>query len=115
MPIQSSDVSYRSGQATINAHLSIPESKGRHPAVIVLPSVIGLNESYRNVTRSLANLGLAGLAIDYYSREGKPPDLSEPEKLRAAVASLADEVVVADVLAALDFLACLPEVDGERI
>jgi carboxymethylenebutenolidase len=95
--------------------MSIPDSNGRHPAVIVLPSVVGLNESYKNVTRNLAEAGIAGLAVDYYSREDKPPDLTEPEKLRAVMASLADQTVVADVLAALDFLADQPGIDSERI
>jgi carboxymethylenebutenolidase len=115
MPVTSSDVHYKNQGDTINAYLSLPETGGPHPAVIVIPAVFGLNAYIKDITRRLASEGLAGLGLDFYSREGTPLDLSNRERIFAALASLPDERVVSDVLAAVDYLAGLPEIDGERI
>lgn len=115
MAVTSMNAQYRNGADIIHAYLSLPDREGPHAAVIVIPAVFGVNEYIREITRRLARAGLAGLAIDFYSREGTPTDLSSRERILAALAGLPDDRVVSDVIAAIDYLSGLDGIDGQRI
>jgi carboxymethylenebutenolidase len=76
-----------------------------NPAVVLLPAIAGINDYIERVATRLVREGYVVLTVDYFSRDGGPPDLSTPEKIMAAVSSLPDEQVAADVHAAVDHLA----------
>jgi carboxymethylenebutenolidase len=86
-------------------------TSGPAPAVVLLPAIAGVNDYVLRVASNLADRGYAVLAIDYFARRGRTPDLSSMEKIMAAVASVDDTQAVADVGLALDALADDPEVD----
>ncbi len=53
-----------------------PEGSGRHPAIIVLQEIFGVNAEVKRITDLVANAGYVGLAINYYHRTH--PQLNEP-------------------------------------
>jgi carboxymethylenebutenolidase len=82
-----------------------PASPGEpSPVVVLLPAIAGINDYVLRVAGRLSEHGYAVLALDYFARRGGPPDLSTPEQIMAAVASVDDAEVVKDVGAALDEL-----------
>jgi dienelactone hydrolase len=90
------------------------EGKDRAPAVIVLPAIAGLNGYMTNVCDGLAGQGFASVLVDYHARTGKP-DLSDRAKVMAAVASLPDRDILADIGANIEFLQARPDIDPKRI
>lgn len=85
------------------------------PAVIILPAIAGLNPYIDRMSDALADQGYASVAMDYYARSGGVPDLSDRAKIMAAVASLSDRDVLADIEANVEFLKSRPNIDGKRI
>jgi carboxymethylenebutenolidase len=63
-------VSYASGGVTVHAYLSRPKGAGPFPAVVVIHENRGLLEHFKDVTRRLAKLGYAALAVDLASGDG---------------------------------------------
>ncbi len=81
-----------------------PETDRPAPAVVLMPAIAGINDYISGVARHLAEVGLVCCALDYYAREGGPPDLSSREKIFQAVAALPDSRVRADVGATVGYL-----------
>lgn len=73
--------------------------------VVVVPSVHGPNDYLAAVARRLKSSGYAALVYDLYSRGDHPGDLSDPSLIQRAVASLPDDRVTGDVVAAGEALA----------
>lgn len=63
--------------ASMPAYLSRPaKGSGRHPAIIVLQEIFGVNAEVKRITDLVASVGYVGLAINYYHRTH--PQLNEP-------------------------------------
>lgn len=77
-------------------------SRGSQGAVVLLPAIAGINPYIRRLHEELADEGYSVATIDYWHRQGGVPDLSSVEKIMAAVASVPDPDVAADVEAAID-------------
>ncbi|HWK62671.1 MAG TPA: dienelactone hydrolase family protein [Eoetvoesiella sp.] len=92
-----------------------PGSDAPSPAVVILPAVAGLNPYCAAVADALAEQGYASLAIDYYARRGGAPDLDSRAKAIAAVASLSDTEILADIEDGARYLASQPYVDESRL
>lgn len=90
------------------------EGQHRAPAVIVLPAIAGLNDYMTNVCDRLGAHGYASVLIDYHARTGTP-DLGDRAKIMAAVASLSDRDILADIAANIAFLEARPDIDAKRI
>lgn len=84
------------------------------PAVILLPTIAGINDYLRRVARRLNASGYAVLAVDYYAASAVP-DLSSRERILAAVASLSDTMVVESIRKGLEFLDAQQSVDSTRV
>ena len=50
-------------------------AKGRHPAVLVWPDIMGLRDSFKDKGRQLARAGYAALVVNHYYRSAKAPVL----------------------------------------
>src|SRR5581483_5390381 len=57
-------VSYKSGDETVNAMIYTPQGKGPFPALIVIHEWWGLNDWVKEQASKLADQGYAALAID---------------------------------------------------
>jgi carboxymethylenebutenolidase len=84
---------------------------GKAPGVLVLMEAFGLTAHIRGVCDRLAAAGFAALAPDLF--RGKVYD--QMADAIAAVAALRDDAAMADLGAALDWLAAQPGVDAERL
>jgi carboxymethylenebutenolidase len=58
------------GGRPMRAAYSAPADSQKHPGVIVIHEIFGLNDDIRRITGKVADLGYAALAPDLYDREG---------------------------------------------
>jgi carboxymethylenebutenolidase len=101
----------------MEGYLTQPEAEGRHPAVIVIQEVWGVNSHIQSVTDRLPSQGYVGLAPAMFHREGRMT-LGLHEEMQTAMARLGqctDAGIVADVKAAVSYLKAQPFVDPNRI
>ena len=102
---------------TMEGYLTQPNDEERHPAVIVIQEVWGVNSHIQYVTDRLPAQGYVGLAPAMYHREGRMT-IGMHEEMETAFARMGacnDENIVADVKAAVAWLKEQPFVDPDRI
>jgi len=105
------------GRDTMEGYLTQPEAAGRHPAVVVIQEIWGVNSHIQSVTDRLPSQGYVGLAPAMFHREGRMT-LGLHEEMQTALARLGkctDANIVADVKAAVEFLKAQPFVLPGRI
>src|SRR2546428_14046764 len=78
------NVSYKSGDETVQGVLYVPAGKGPFPGLVVIHEWWGLNDWVKEQASKLADQGYAALAIDLYRR--KVADT--PEEARLLVPSV---------------------------
>jgi carboxymethylenebutenolidase len=101
--LRASMSSYPGAQGTVKAYLARPAHATRSPAVIVVHENRGLNPHIEDVTRRLAVAGYLALAPDLLSPFGGTP--SDEDKARDMLAELTPAQAVAELMAAVTFLA----------
>lgn len=105
------DVSYKSGDETVNGVLYTPKGKGPFPALIVIHEWWGLNDWVKEQASKLADEGYVSLAIDLYrGKVATTPDMAH-ELMRGVPDDRADK----DLHAAFEFLKSQPDVKPEKI
>ena len=97
----------------MRAALAVPASGGRHPAVIVIHEVFGLNDDIRRIAGKFADLGYVALAADLYDVADGPKMLCV---VRTLVGMARGDVArpLADLEAARAWLATRDDVDAAR-
>lgn len=98
----------------VGGPIAVPDGPGPHPAVVVVPAIAGINDYIEKVCNRLAVQGYVAVGLDYYL-DREVPDLSDMPKVLAAVASLADDEVVASIQTAVTGLRGRPDVDADRV
>jgi carboxymethylenebutenolidase len=107
----SKDVSYRSGDDTVQAILYTPKGNGPFPALVVIHEWWGLNEWMKEQASKLSDEGYITLAIDLYrGKVATTADLAQ-ELMRGVPDDRADR----DLHAAVEFLKAQPDVKKDRI
>jgi len=91
------------GQDTVIAMLTKPDSKGPFPAMILLHGSIGFDQHYDDWAARLASWGYVALLLDGFGPRGQS-SLSDPPSTRAQ-----------DICSAKFYLSELPFVDPKRI
>jgi carboxymethylenebutenolidase len=109
--VRTSTVQFKSGEETVSGYLALPDSPGRHPAVIVIHEWWGLVDWVKEQTRNLAEQGYAALAVDLYRRRST----SDPEVARELARGLPEDRAIQDLRAAFNYLASRPDVNPKRI
>ncbi len=106
------EVRFPSGTKSLRGYLVLPDGAGPHPGAVVIHEAYGLNQNIRQVTERLGAEGYAALAVDLFTNRNAAVCMA-----RFMTASLLgrEPVGVADLVASLDHLASLPQVDRERI
>ncbi len=110
-PLKVRTVQIKSGTETINGYLVLPDSPGRHPALIVVHEWWGLNDWVKEQTRKLADAGYVSLAVDLY-RGDVATTLEEAHEISRGVP---DDRALRDLEAGFTFLAARPDVDKTKI
>lgn len=107
------DVLVQTADGPMTVAVRHPDGDGPFPVVVVFHDGPGLRPDVHDVTRTLADAGYYAVLPDLYHRIGptisfdmagigKGPGSPEFERLMAAVGSLDDDTVLADVAALLD-------------
>jgi carboxymethylenebutenolidase len=112
--IETSDVTFERGGDELRAYAARPAGAGPFPGLVLIHDVRGLYEHYRDVARRFAGAGFFTLAVDLYSREGAP-ELRDMESVFRWMRELPDRRVIADLQAAVDFAASLPQVRADAV
>src|SRR3954452_10443199 len=104
---------------TFDAYVAVPES-GRGRGVLLLQEIFGVNEFLKGKARDLADLGYVVLCPDVFWRVERNVSLPHDETALKQAFSYAERFfaqdpaqISSDLLAALDRLRQLPEVDGK--
>ncbi|HVI09760.1 MAG TPA: dienelactone hydrolase family protein [Candidatus Binatia bacterium] len=105
------NVSYKSGDETVQGVLYTPAGKGPFPAIIVIHEWWGLNDWVKEQAGKLADQGYEALAIDLY--RGKVA--TTPEMAHEIMRGVPEDRAKRDLQAAFDYLASQPNVKKERI
>jgi len=115
MEIRTSQAQVKTPDGVMPAYLAEPTAPGRHPAVIVVMEAFGLNHNIEEISRRIAAEGYVALAPDiYYRWPDNKAGYDELPKAIGLMQKLDDKKVVADVRAALDFLAARPNVNAAK-
>src|SRR5574337_621531 len=107
----SKQVSYKSGDETVNAMLYTPAGNGPFPALIVIHEWWGLNDWVKEQASKLADQGYAALAIDLY--RGKVA--TTPDEAHQIMRGVPEDRAKRDLHAAFEYLASQPSVKKDRI
>ena len=111
LPARTETVRFRSGDETVSAYLTAPDSGGRHPALVVIHEWWGLNDWVKEQTQKLTDQGYVALAVDLYrGRVAYDPNLAH-ELSRG----LPQDQAIRDLKAAFDYLASRPDVTKDKI
>ena len=104
-------VKYPSGNETVYAYLALPDSAGRHPAIIVIHEWWGLNDWVKEQAQKFAGLGYVALALDLY----RGRSTADPNEAHELMRGLPQDRAVRDLKSAFDYLASRPDVEAGKI
>ncbi len=110
-PVKTESVSYKSGDETVTGYLTLPEAKGRHPAIVVIHEWWGLNDWVKEQAEKFAQQGYVALAVDLY--RGK--SAASPDQAHELMRGLPQDRAIRDMKAAFDYLAARPDVIKDKI
>jgi carboxymethylenebutenolidase len=98
-------------QSNMSLYLSVPESGGPVPGIVVVHGQSGLENFIKDTTHMLALQGYAAVAPNLYHRDG--PDCRDDNPTRKS--RLRDTGIINDIQAAISFLKNHSRVDGGRL
>jgi carboxymethylenebutenolidase len=108
---ESRNVSYKSGDETVNAVMYTPPGKGPFPALVVIHEFLGLNDWVKEQASKLADQGYVALAIDLY--RGKVA--TTPDEAHEIMRGVPEDRASRDLLAASSYLRSQKNVDPKRV
>ena len=109
--IRTETVKYKSGNETVTGYLALPETPGRHPALIVIHEWWGLVPWVKEQADKFAIQGYVALAVDLY--RGKTT--TNPQVARQLMTSLPPARAMRDLQAAFTYLSHQPDVEPSKI
>jgi carboxymethylenebutenolidase len=107
----SRNVSYKSGDETVQGVVYSPEGKGPFPAIVVIHEWWGLNDWVKGQAAKLSDQGYVTLAVDLY--RGKVA--TTPDEAHEIMRGVPEDRAKRDLHAAVEYLKSLPEVNKDRI
>jgi len=122
-PVSEKDVSVKTADGIADAALFTPSAKGKWPAVLMWPDILGLRPVFREMGKRLAAQGYVVLVPNPYYRMKKAPvvegafDFNNKDQMNGIMAfrnGLTDEMVDRDSAAFVTFLDAQPQTDRHR-
>jgi carboxymethylenebutenolidase len=119
-PVTEKDVSVKTADGTADAALFYPTGKGKWPAVLMWPDILGLRPVFREMGKRLAAQGYVVLVPNPYYRAQKAPvvtgafDFNNKDQMNQIMAfrnALTDAMVDRDSAAYVTFLDAQAETD----
>jgi len=117
------DVSIKTADGTADAVLFAPTKRGRYPAVLMWPDIMGLRPAFRDMGRRLASLGYVVLVPNPFYRSKRAPVMEGPINFNDPATrtvlmgyrkAMSDQGVRTDAQAYLAFLDMQPATDTRR-
>jgi carboxymethylenebutenolidase len=117
------DATVPTPDGSADAALFYPEGKGKWPAVLVWPDIMGLRPVFRELGRRLAGQGYVVLVVNpfYRSKKGAPIDgaidFNNPDTRKILMgfrAAITDDGTDKDAVAYLKFLDAQPQTDTRK-
>ena len=105
------NVSYKSGDETVQGILYTPAGKGPFPGIVVIHEWWGLNDWVKEQADKISDLGYVTLAIDLY--RGKVA--TTPEEAHEIMRGVPEDRAKRDLHAAVEFLKAQPNVQTDRL
>src|SRR5437660_7343614 len=105
------NVSYKSGDETVQGVLYVPAGKGPFPGLVVIHEWWGLNDWVKEQASKLADQGYAALAIDLY--RGKVA--TTPDEAHELMRGVPEDRAARDLHAAVEFLKSQKNVKKDSI
>ena len=105
-------------------YVSVPNTPGKLPAVIVVQEVFGVNGNIQSIADRFAAAGYFAVAPAMFHREGTTEGIrgtnpvypyDDPDARAAAVANWQDDTIILDINTTLDWLRSHPRVMGDKI
>ena len=106
-----SQVSYKSGDETVQGLLYTPQGKGPFPGIIVIHEWWGLNDWVKEQASRLADEGYVALAVDLY--RGKVA--TTPDEAHELMRGVPEDRAARDLQAAFAFLSSQSNIKKDRI
>jgi len=122
-PVTEKDVVVKTADGNADAALFTPAGKGKWPAVLMWPDILGLRPVFREMAKRLAAQGYVVLLVNPYYRTKKAPVVEGPfdfrskddlAKIMAFRNGLTDAMVDRDSAAYVSFLDAQPQTDKRR-
>jgi carboxymethylenebutenolidase len=122
-PVSEKDVLVKTPDGNADAALFAPAGKGKWPAVLMWPDILGLRPVFREMGKRLAAQGYVVLVVNPYYRAAKAPVVSGPfdfnskadmQKIMAFRQGLTDAMVDRDSAAYVSFLDAQPQTDRRK-
>ncbi len=122
-PVTEKDVSVKTADGSADAALFYPSGKGKWPAVLMWPDILGLRPVFREMGKRLAAQGYVVLVPNPYYRARKAPVVEGPfdfnnkedmARISAFRDGLTDAMVDRDSAAFITFLDAQPQTDRKR-
>jgi len=104
-------VAYKSGDETVRSFLALPESRGRHSALVIIHEWWGLNDWVKQQAEIFAREGYVSLAVDLY----RGRSTANPEEAHELSRGLPQDRADRDLRAAFDYLSARIDVDKRKI
>lgn len=101
----------------MESYLTQPNAEGRHPAVVVIQEIWGVNAHIQSIVVRLPAYGYVGLAPSMFHREG-PMTIGLHEEIDIAVARMnrsTDADILLDVTGSVDYIKAQSFVRGDKI
>jgi carboxymethylenebutenolidase len=105
------DVTYKSGDETVNGILYTPSGKGPFPALVAIHEYWGLNDWVKEQASKLADQGYVVLTIDLY----RGHVATTPDEAHELMRGVPEDRATRDLLAASTYLRSLKQVDPARV
>jgi carboxymethylenebutenolidase len=122
-PVTEKDVTVKTADGNADAALFYPSGRGKWPAVLMWPDILGLRPVFREMGKRLAAQGYVVLVVNPYYRAKKAPvvegafDFSSKDdmaKIMAFRQGLTDAMVDRDSAAYVTFLDNQPQTDTRK-
>ncbi|HEX5257387.1 MAG TPA: dienelactone hydrolase family protein [Sphingomicrobium sp.] len=122
-PVTEKDVVVKTADGNADAALFTPVGKGKWPAVLMWPDILGLRPVFREMGKRLAAQGYVVLVVNPYYRTRKAPvvegafDFNSKDDVARIMAfrqGLTDAMVDRDSAAYVSFLDAQPQTDKRR-
>jgi carboxymethylenebutenolidase len=110
-PVKTETVTFKSGEHTAQGYLALPDSPGRHPALVVIQEWWGLNDWVREQARQFAEEGFVALAPDLY--RGKVA--TDPGTAHELSRGMPQDRAIRDLQGAFAYLAARADVDKSKV